>query len=206
MKREQNHLIAMIFLCAGASLRMGRSKALLPWADATVLAHHWNLFLTLDHYEPWIVTQKEDNPLFNELDRLGWPKQKQIINSKAPECDMMASIRCGIAACAERDYDSIGVALIDQPLIKQATFQSLERAVYKSPEDIIQPSFKRRRGHPVILPRTVAKELMNSNAETLKSFLSEYDHLRTSVEVDDAGITIDLDTPDAYKTHLPLTA
>ncbi|MEE9367579.1 MAG: nucleotidyltransferase family protein [Pontiella sp.] len=198
-----NQSIAMLFLCAGASRRMGRSKALLPWQASTILGHHWNLFQSLEKYDPWIVTQKNDEPLVAELERVGWPDAHRVMNPLAPEGDMMDSIRYGVSACLKHDYTAIGIALIDQPLIDHSTFQILADSVRRYPDSILQPAMQGRRGHPVLLPRSIAEQLVSSNAETLKTFLSENERIRASIEVDDSGILTDLDTPHAYQTHAP---
>ena len=201
-----NPRIAMIFLCAGASSRMGRSKALLPWGETSILEHHWTLFQSLEHYDPWIVMQKSDTPLFAELDRIEWRDAQRVVNRLAPECDMLDSIRCGISACLAQHYRSIGIALIDQPLIQRETFQALAEAEDQQPSRIHQPSHQGRRGHPVILPRAVAEELLSSPAESLKAFLSGKEAVRTVLDVGDAGILTDLDTPGEYSKHKPQLA
>ena len=206
MNPKPNQSIAMLFLCAGASRRMGRSKALLPWQDSTILGHHWTLFQALENYDPWIVTQQNDEPLFAELERVGWPDVHRAINPVAPEGDMMDSIRYGVSACLSMDYAAIGIALIDQPLIAYSTFQILAEAGRRHPDSILQPMIQGRRGHPVILPRSIAEQLLSSDAETLKIFLSGNEQQRTSVKVDDPGILTDLDTPHAYQTHAPQLA
>ena len=198
--------LAMVFLCAGSSRRMGRSKALLPWQDSTILGHHWSLMQLLEGIDPLIVTQPNDEPLFAELNRLGWPETHRVINPIAPEGDMMESIRCGIRGGLKFDYSAIRIALIDQPLITHSTFKTLGNAVREDPGSIIQPVAGGRRGHPVILPRSVAKRLLSAKVGSLKDYLLENENLRAVVEVNDSGVLTDLDTPEAYRTHVPKPA
>ncbi len=197
------HSIAMLFLAAGASRRMGRAKALLPWNGETVVAHHANLVASLDGCEAWIVTQAGDQELIAELDRIGWPLDRRVVNPAAPDCDMAASIRCGVRAALAAGSEAIGIALIDQPLIKRKTIESL-LAVYRlNPDFIWQPEHRGRHGHPVLLPRRFATMLVQETKSTLRDFLTENEENRQYLSVDDGGVTTDLDTPREYEMHVP---
>ena len=207
MSRSSSNRIAMLFLCAGASRRMGRSKALLPWRGKSIIAHHFQTLENIPNIEPWVVTQPNDQPLFEELDRTGWPEQHRHINELAPDCDMLASIHAGALGILESatEYQTIGVALIDQPCIQPKTFQQLADACQLNPDPILQPSFKNRRGHPVMLPRALAQHLLLFTGPSFRHFLEDHSDLRKTVPVNDPGIHLDMDTPQAYQQLLQTT-
>ncbi len=194
--------IAILFLAAGASRRMGRAKALLPWNGETIVAHHAALIAAIENCEAWIVTQFDDPALFTELQRIEWPRERQVINPDAPDCDMAASIRCGIRAALKAGADAIGIALIDQPLIQRETIEALLAAWRLHPDRIWQPEHRGRHGHPVVLPRKFATALGQEAKGTLRDFLTKNEASRNYLPVDDDGITTDLDTPREYEVHL----
>jgi CTP:molybdopterin cytidylyltransferase MocA len=67
------------------------------------------------------------------------------------------------------------------------------------PDAICQPVSGGHTRHPVILPRTALTELRNPDATTLKDFLKLTTLPRVQFEVNDAGLSLDMDTPEDYK-------
>lgn len=180
---------------------MGRSKALLPWDEQTIIAHHAGLMNSQNGGEAWIVMQQDDPALSAELDRIQWPSARRVINPLAPDCDMLASIQCGVRAALDSDAVAIGIALVDQPLIQRNTINALLSAARKRRDEILQPLFEGRRGHPVLLPRSVAHELALFSGLSLREFLAEHHEQRGTLEVDDPGVVTDLDTPAEYQKY-----
>lgn len=201
---SESHSMAMLFLAAGASRRMGRPKALLPWHGKTVIAHHLQTLEKVGGITPWVVTSPNDAALQKELNSIGWPAEQRTVNPVAPECDMMESIGCGVRSVLKSStpFPTLGIALLDQVLTRPETFQCLEKSARVHPDLILQPAYEGRRGHPIILPRTIAEQLVKTASETLRDFLEQHPHLRETVEVPDAGVLRDMDTPEAYQEQL----
>jgi molybdenum cofactor cytidylyltransferase len=189
----------VVILGAGASSRMGRPKLLLPWRDTTVIGHLIRQWRELDAAQIAIVHRTNDTALFAELNRLGFPLNDRIENPKA-EQGMFSSVVCaaiwngwkkGIASCA--------VVLGDQPHLNSGTLRQLLEFSAQNPDAICQPEFGGHARHPVILPRAAFAELKNTRAATLKEFLKLVPLPRVQCPVNDAGLSLDMDTPDDYK-------
>ena len=195
--------LAVAILAAGASARMGRPKLLLPWRGTTVLGQLLTQWRSLGVSQLTVVCAADQQPLHEELTRLGLGVAERIINSR-PDRGMFSSVQCAAAWPGWRpDITHWAVALGDQPLVRPETFQSLLCfAQTAEAGQVAQPSRNGRGRHPVILPEAVFAQLKGSSARDLKEFLSTC--AVTRWEVDDPGLDLDLDEPGDYQRALAL--
>jgi molybdenum cofactor cytidylyltransferase len=101
--------------------------------------------------------------------------------------------------------DGILVALGDQPLLKTRTINALIRTFNEGKRGIIVPSFRGRRGHPVIFHRKYKKALLNLKGDVGgRSILENYPEDVRMVPVKSIGVVKDVDTWPAY--HPPVLA
>jgi molybdenum cofactor cytidylyltransferase len=83
------------------------------------------------------------------------------------------------------------------PWLEPATIDALLAAFADSPEAIVVPLHEGRRGHPIVVPWTLASEVLKlAGAESLKTLVERRD-VRT-VECNDTVLG-DLDTPEEYE-------
>jgi molybdenum cofactor cytidylyltransferase len=133
------------------------------------------------------------------LDRLNFPHVNRIENPE-PERGMFSSIVCAAHWNGWRsDISNWTVVLGDQPHLQTATLRHLLEFSAQNQEAICQPVFGGRTGHPVILPRTVFGELKKTGAATLKDFLKLAAPPSVRCPVTDAGLSLDMDTPEDYE-------
>ncbi len=90
------------------------------------------------------------------------------------------------------------ITLGDQPQISAAVLGLLVHFAAASPTTIVQPQVNDRPKHPVILPREIFYSLRSSSAATLRDFLEQHRTDRRFMNSDDAGLEVDLDTPEEY--------
>jgi molybdenum cofactor cytidylyltransferase len=191
--------LGVVILGAGASARMGKPKLLLPWCSTTVIGHLISQWRKLGAAQIGVVLRANDVALAMELDRLDFPKQDRIENPR-PEQGMFSSIVCAANWHGWRqEISSWAVVLGDQPHLRSEALRQLLEFSGQNQAMICQPAFGGRTGHPVILPRPAFFELKNTGAATLKDFLklTALPHVQCSVS--DAGLSLDLDTPEDYK-------
>jgi molybdenum cofactor cytidylyltransferase len=68
------------------------------------------------------------------------------------------------------------------------------------------PVCEGRRGHPVLLASALFPELLEPDLpEGARTVVHRHAHTRQAVEVDDAGVLDDIDTPEAYRRAYPPT-
>jgi molybdenum cofactor cytidylyltransferase len=195
--------VGVVILGAGASVRMGRPKLLLPWGGTSVIGHLLAQWRALEARQIALVCRRADKPLAAELRRLGFPPRHRIVNPE-PERGMFSSIVC---AAQWKGWDARltawVIALGDQPHLRMATLRALLAFHRRNPQAVCQPAFEGHRHHPVVLPREVFLELRRSGARTLKDFLQQTAHPQMECPIKDPGLNLDLDFPEDYKKLLP---
>jgi molybdenum cofactor cytidylyltransferase len=199
MNPEVTSSLGVVILGAGASVRMGKAKLLLPWGDTTVIGHLVLLWQKLGAAQIAIVTRPNDGVFMAELFRLGF-SHSQCIENPQPERGMFSSVVCaaGWQGWGQR-ISSWAIVLGDQPHLEESSLSQLLEFAKRQPGSVCQPIFGGRVGHPVILPKTVFKELANTRATTLKDFLNLVTVPRVQCGVSDSRLSLDMDTPEDYK-------
>ena len=198
--------LAAVLLAAGRSVRMGQPKMLLPWGKTSVLGHLIQQWQDLHAARIVVVCAAGDKGIQSELDRLEVPKKDRIYNP-APDQGMFSSIRC---AAAWKGWASTGplthwtIALGDQPHLRQETLRSLLEFTARRPQKICLPRHNGHRRHPVFLPKLSWLQLAGSSAHDLRQFLDQHAQQIAICDLDDAGLDLDIDSPEDYRTALDL--
>jgi molybdenum cofactor cytidylyltransferase len=119
----------------------------------------------------------------------GYSGAEFVLNENYRE-GMFSSVRKGLEQVrAERFFLTPG----DYPLISRETYESL----LSIDGDIVIPAFKDETGHPVLMKRSLADEILNSpGCGSLKEFIDSRGFIR--IEVQDEGILEDVDTMSDY--------
>jgi molybdenum cofactor cytidylyltransferase len=187
--------ISAILLAAGESKRMGVNKLALPWGRKTVLEHCVDVLLRAKIMEVVVVLSDRSKALG---DRLRGPKVKLVMNPNYHR-GISTSIRRGVQA-VDRKSDGILIALGDHPLLRTKTINALVHALVQKKGKIIVPIFRGRRGHPVLISPTFAKELLHLKGDVgARSLLQK--HLKSIFEVrtKSEGVVTDMDTWEDYR-------
>ncbi len=188
-----------IILAAGRSRRMGCSKSLLPLGGKTVLQQVLTALQAAEPARIIIVLGPTGQPVAESL--ADFPAT--IVWNQAPQSEMSDSLRATLPALPPEEH-GVMICLGDQPLITAATYRRLTSEQRSHPELIIQPQFGGRKGHPVLLPSSLLREI--SDRSTLRDLLGGHASRLRRLEVDDPGILMDLDTPADYRRMLDLWA
>ena len=183
---------AAIILTAGESRRMGRPKAFLPFRGGTFLSH---IADTLGvRCAPVIAVFGFD------ADRLMAmaPANVQPVPNPDYELGMLASLQAGLRA-VPGDCDIVLFTLVDHPAISPATVEILLR----STAPVAIPRHNGKRGHPVLLRRPIVDEFLAEpvTAKT-RDAIDRHGAEIEYIDVDDPGISDDIDDPQLYRNLL----
>ncbi|HZI31826.1 MAG TPA: nucleotidyltransferase family protein [Candidatus Binatia bacterium] len=194
----KNPALGVIILGAGASVRMGKPKLLLPWADTTVIGQIISIWRELGAGQITVVMRPNDVVLGVELDRLNVPQLNRIQNPQ-PERGMFSSILCAAGWEGWRpEISSWAIVLGDQPHLQAKPLRQLLAFHTQNLDRICQPTTGGHAGHPVILPPSAFEQLKTTRAATLKDFLKLMAASCVQCEINDPGLLLDLDTPEDY--------
>jgi molybdenum cofactor cytidylyltransferase len=172
---------------------------LLPWRNTTVIGHIIYQWQELGAEQITVVLLPSDAPLIAELNRLTFPPSDRIENPQ-PERGMFSSILCAANWNGWKPtITSLAIVLGDQPHLRPETLRALLAFHGKRPDAVCQPEFHGHGRHPVLLPRRTFAELKHTRAETLKEFLKHISPESVQYSMADAGLALDLDTPEDYK-------
>jgi molybdenum cofactor cytidylyltransferase len=91
------------------------------------------------------------------------------------------------------------IGLGDQPQIHAGTVRKITEAFDQSRDKLIIPSFEKRRGHPLLIPRLFWNEILQMEPpQTLRDFINRRSDYILYIE-GDRTVLQDIDTPDEYK-------
>jgi molybdenum cofactor cytidylyltransferase len=180
-------VITGILLAAGQGSRFGSQKLLapLPNGPLVVQASAANLLRGVGSV---IAVTRRDEKLMRVLDDCGC---RIVVNERADE-GMGTSLAAGIAASGEAE--GWIVALGDMPYILPSTITRVRDALLAGAPLAI-PARGVARGHPVGFAREFCDALLALHGDAgAKALVAGHLHRATLIEVDDLGITADIDT------------
>jgi len=193
-------MITAIILAAGESKRMGQSKMLLPWGNKTVLTHVVSIFQNAGVDDIVVVTGGYMIQVVKTLENL---KVRTTHNNEFTNGEMLSSIQCGIKA-VKPSTQAVLIGLGDQPQVQERSVQMVCDTYCEEKSGIIVPSYQMRRGHPWLVARPLWGELLNmASPQSPRNFLNAHQSDIKYIEVDDANILADLDTPEDYQKWRP---
>ncbi|MAR91670.1 MAG: hypothetical protein CML06_12420 [Pseudomonadales bacterium] len=102
-----------------------------------------------------------------------------------------------IARAVQQNADAGGwiICLADMPAIQPQTYATIGSHCYR--EQIVAPVYQGRRGHPVFFPRSCFSRLSQLHGDQgAAALLRQNPDSLCLVEVADAGVLLDMDTPD----------
>jgi molybdenum cofactor cytidylyltransferase len=189
-------MIAALVLAAGQSRRMGRNKLFLPYAASTVIeaivaevaacAAIGDLVVVTGHEADRVAACLTAYPV------------RCVFNPQYAQAEMLVSIQTGLRALTD-DAQAVLIVLGDQPRLQRDIIQRIIDAA--EPETLIVPSFQMKRGHPILIPRSMWPLILALPPEAaLRDVIRANAGHTRYVTFDDDCVLRDMDTPEDYTT------
>lgn len=193
--------VAAVVLAAGMSTRMGQIKMLLPFGDKPVLARVLdNLIFVRDISPIIVITGHAEQEILPVL--CVYKDVQTVPNPDYATGEMLSSVQVGVRALPA-DCAAFFLVLGDQPMVCPETLIALTDAWSVTHAPIILPTYKGRRGHPILFAAACVSEILSLPSDaTLRDVVTRYRKERHEVPVPDAAVIADLDTPEDYEHAL----
>ncbi|MFM5468991.1 molybdenum cofactor cytidylyltransferase [Aeromonas veronii] len=177
-----------IITAAGLSSRMGTWKMMLPYCQGTMLDASLKNALAFCQRVILVVGHRGE-----ELQaRYGSRPDIVVVHNPDYRQGLGSSIRCALAAS---DADYLFISHGDLPCIPREVYQQLWQA---RGELALFPSYEGEAGHPVLLPKSFARELAAAPAQgSVRRWLLQRPN--RSIPVESPAILFDIDTPERYQ-------
>lgn len=194
---------AGIVLAAGASRRMGTPKAGLCFGERTFLGHAIAALEDGGVSEIVVVAGAAAAAV-----RAALPPGRTIpvLLNPAPERGQLSSLKIALRHVrrAIPEADAIVVALVDHPAVRASTVAALLAAARGvASAAIVVPTHAGQRGHPVLFAKMLWQEILDTPDELGARAVVRANPGRVRlVPVDDAGILVDVDTPEDFRRLL----
>jgi molybdenum cofactor cytidylyltransferase len=186
--------IAAVVLAAGRATRMGANKLLAELEGKPLVRHVVETALGSPTRPVVVVTGNDADAVRHALSDL----DVQFVHNPDFATGMASSLKVGIGAVA--DARGAIVCLADMPRVSRAHLGLLLDAFEAADDDtaIVVPTFERKRGNPVLWGRGRFAEIATLEGDVgARALIERHPEAVHVVAIDDPGILIDVDTPEA---------
>ena len=194
-------MLAAVILSGGESSRMGSPKALVPLGPGgeTFLEHL--LHVTKQPEIGWtrVVLGKHTSEISSALSL----DPANVVVNPDWKLGQISSIQAAIRSLPAGETDGVMLFLVDHPLITVTLVAQIVEEFYKSGRPIVLPTFRGKRGHPVIFASRLYDELLAASPqqgarEVVWAHANEVHEVPTTEE----GILLNLNDPAALQRAL----
>jgi molybdenum cofactor cytidylyltransferase len=186
--------IAGVILAAGASMRMGQAKLLLPWRGKPIIQYAVNAALDSGLNPVLVITGKYHDEIVQALTntRVTFVKNDAWLEGQS------SSVRTGIEVLPQ---DTLAVVFLlgDQPMIPTSAISLLVKHYLGAQTRplVLAPTVNGKRANPVLFDRAVFPDLkLLKGDEGARQIFTQFPP--TLIEMDEPGLLLDIDSPDDY--------
>lgn len=187
--------ISAVILAAGYSRRMGNFKPLLRFGAQTLLERLVSTYRKAGIADIRVVTGHRAAAVEAALVDL----PVTTVHNPIYDTGMFSSILAGIDSLPSTTR-AFFIHPVDIPLVRPDTLSRLMTALDDPLWAVVYPLLEDQRGHPPLIHSALATEIAAYNGcGGLRELLRRFESRAKNIPVADAGVLLDLDTPDDYQ-------
>lgn len=206
-------MIAVVILAAGESRRMGRPKALLPFPEsfaaapaetkrtekieATTFLRH---LMEVTRHPSAVALRVVAGAHAEEIRAAAKLDANELVVNGEWQRGQLSSLQAAIRSLAKSPTDGVLVCPVDHPLISAALVARLMEAFELNKNKIVIPTYRGRRGHPVIFPAALYEELLSAPQEIgARAVVRAHASGVMEIPVEEEGVILNLNEPESLK-------
>lgn len=191
--------LAIAILSAGESRRMGTPKALIPYRGTTFAGH---LLELAQHPRIGVVRVVLGAGAEEIGGHLGLDASRVVLNPDWRQ-GQLSSIQAAIRSLPADATAGLVLCPVDHPIVSAELIARLILAFDATGKPIVLPTYRGRRGHPVIFRMSLYEELLAASAQ-VGARQVVWAHAADVVEVatEEEGVVFNLNDPEALKRAL----
>lgn len=180
---------------------MGSPKALLRIGKKTFLQHIIGILSNQNFKNIYVVLGAHMEEIKPSIERL----PVNVIINEHWQDGQISSLIAGLDVIDENSSDGVLVWPVDHPLVTDSVVRKLIKAFDLNNDRIIIPTFRGKRGHPVIFPKHLFKHLRSASLDKgARVVVHQHADRITEIETDEEAVTINIDTPEDYKKYVTI--
>jgi molybdenum cofactor cytidylyltransferase len=192
-------LLAAVILSAGASSRMGRPKALLPYREGTFLEH----LIRVTRHPRIGVTRIVLGAGAEAIQSAAKLDPSLVVLNPDWEKGQLSSICAGVRSLIGIDTDGMVLCPVDHPLVSAGLVSELVERFYGEGKAVVVPTYKGRRGHPAIFSSALYAELLAAPVDKgARAVVWAHAGEVLEVPTDEEGVVLNLNDPEMLKRAL----
>jgi molybdenum cofactor cytidylyltransferase len=196
---EGTCLLAAVILSAGASSRMGRPKALLPYREGTFLEH----LIQVTRHPSIGVTRVVLGAGADEIRTLANLDPSVVVLNPHWEQGQLSSICEGIRSLEGVETEGMVLCPVDHPLVSAGLVSNLIEHFYSKGKSIVLPTYNGRRGHPVIFSSALYGDLLAAPADKgARAVVWAHPGDVFEVPTDEEGVGLNINDPDMLRRSI----
>ncbi len=192
-------MLAAVILAAGESRRMGTPKALLPYRGSTFLEH----LLEVTRHPRIRLTRVVLGANAEEIREKAKLDPATVVVNADWARGQLSSIHAALRSLPRGLTEGSLLCLVDQPLVTPKLVAALIEAFDSTRRPIVIPTYKGKRGHPVVFASTLYDELLAASPG-LGARAVVWAHAAEVLEVptDEQGAVLNLNDPETLRRVL----
>ena len=191
--------LAAVILSGGESKRMGQPKALIPYRGKTFLEHLIDVTRHLRVGLTRIVVGAHADEIQAHLRE----HSAEIVVNPEWQKGQLSSIQSGVRSLPAGETEGMLLCPVDHPLVSAELIAHLIAKFDASQKPIALPTYRGKRGHPLIFRANLYSELLAASPEVgARQVVWAHADQVCEVATEEEGVVLNINDPEALQRAL----